>query len=199
VAVVCAGYVAGLGPPWVPGAERSAPVRSRVAAAVTLAAVALVAVWAIWQPLRADRAGSAALASLADGRTADALVQARAAHDRNPLALTPLLDISTIQDAAGDKAGAQRTLEQAVRLQPANPESWRQLAAYQLNSLNQPTPAFAALRAALFLDPKNPSIQAEFLDAYRRLPTRPVTPGAKSPAGGVLGAVERLGRNKPGG
>ena len=193
IALVCAGYVAGLGPPWVPGRDRSAPVRSRAAGAVAAVVVALVAAWAIWQPLRASHAGDAALASLSDGRTADALVQARAAHDRDPLALEPLFDLSTAADAAGDKAGAQRVLEQAVRLQPGNPESWRQLAAYQLNNLNQPTPAFAALRAALFLDPKNPAIQAELLDAYRRLPTRPVQPGAQ-PGKGVLGAIQRLGR-----
>ncbi|MDQ6915449.1 MAG: hypothetical protein M3155_06515, partial [Actinomycetota bacterium] len=139
----------------------------------------------------------AALASLADGRTTDALVQAQAARDRNPLALTPLFDVSAIQDSAGNKAAAQNALEQGVRLQPANPESWRQLAAYQLNNLNQPTPAFAALRAALFLDPKNPAIQAEFLDAYRRLPTRPVGSGPKPK--GVLDQLQRLGRNKSGG
>ena len=93
IALVCAGYVAGLGPPWVPGRDRSAPVRSRAAGAVAAVVVALVAAWAIWQPLRASHAGDAALASLSDGRTADALVQARAAHDRDPLALEPLFDL----------------------------------------------------------------------------------------------------------
>jgi hypothetical protein len=197
IALVAAGYVAGLGPPWVPARDRAAPVRSRLAAGGAVVAIALVAAWAIWQPLRADRAGDAALASLADGRTADALIQARAARDRDPLALEPLFDVSTIEDSAGDKPAAQRALEDAVRLQPANPESWRQLANYQLNTLNQPTPAFVALRAALFLDPKNPAIQAEFLDAYRRLPTRPVRPTPRRR--GLLDRLSRLGRNKPGG
>jgi tetratricopeptide (TPR) repeat protein len=170
------------------------------AAGVALVAVALVAVWAVWQPQRSVSAGDASLASLSDGRVPDALVQARAAHDRDPLALEPLFDLANAQSAAGQRDAAQRTYGEAVRLQPANPESWRQLANYQLNTLNQPSPAFAALRAALFLDPRNPTIQAEFLDAYRRLPRRPVQPGSKRPTG-VLGTIERkLGgrkRNKP--
>src|SRR5204862_3523920 len=136
---------------------------------------------------------------LSDGRTADALLQARAAHDRDPLALEPLFDISEIEDAAGHRDFAQRTLEEAVRLQPANPESWRQLANYQLNTLNQPGPAFAALRAALFLDPQSPAVRAEFLDAYRRLPRQPAKPRAK-PSNPVAGAIRKeLQRNKPSG
>jgi tetratricopeptide (TPR) repeat protein len=201
VALVCAGYVIGLGPPGVPGRERSAPVASRLAAGVTLVLAALVAAWAVWQPQRAAQAGDASLASLSDGRIPDALVQARAAHDRDPLALEPLFDLATVQSAAGQRDAAQRTFSEAVRLQPSNPESWRQLANYQLNTLNQPSPAFAALRAALFLDPRNPTIRSEFLDAFRRLPRQPVQPAARR-TGGVLGAIEKLGtrrRNKPSG
>ena len=198
VALLCAGYAIGLGPPGVSGRERSAAINGRFAAAATLVVVALVAAWAVWQPQRAAQAGDASLASLSDGRAADALVQARAAHDRDPLALEPLFDLASAQDAAGQRAAAQQTYSQAVRLQPSNPESWRQLADYQLNTLNQPSPAFAALRAALFLDPRNPAIQAESLDAYRRLPRRPVQPAAKRP-GGVVGAIEkRLAGRKTG-
>jgi hypothetical protein len=202
VALVCAGYVAGVGPPYVPGREMSAPIRNRLTMAGALVVAGLVAVWALWAPQRSASAGETSLASLSDGRNGDALLQARAAHDRDPLALEPLFDISTIEDAAGHRDLAQRALEEAVRLQPANPESWRQLANYQLNTLNQPIPAFASLRAALFLDPQSPTIRAEFLDAFRRLPRRPVKPGAK-PANPVVGAIERqLGatqRNNPSG
>jgi tetratricopeptide (TPR) repeat protein len=152
----------------------------------------------VWQPQRAAQAGDASLASLSDGRVPDALTQARAAHDRDPLALEPLFDLATAQGAAGQRDAAQRTYAEAVKLQPSNPESWRQLASYQLNTLNQPAPAFAALRAALFLDPRNPSIRAEFLEAFRRLPRRPVRPGAKR-SGDVLRAIQKLGRNKPSG
>jgi tetratricopeptide (TPR) repeat protein len=200
VALVCAGYVAGLGPPYVPGREAASPIQGRLVGAGALVVAGLVALWGVWAPQRSASAGDAALASLSDGRTADALLQAKAAHDRDPLALEPLFDISEIEDAAGHRDLAQRALEEAVRLQPANPESWRQLASYQINTLNQPGPAFAALRAALFLDPQSPAVRGEFLDAFRRLPRQTVKPGAQpaKPANPVVGAIRKeLQRNKP--
>jgi tetratricopeptide (TPR) repeat protein len=165
-----------------------------VAAAALLGAVALTGAWAIWQPLRAEHAGNAALAAVSDGRPADALVQTQAAHDRNPLALRPLFDLSSVQDAAGRKDLAQRALEEAVRTQPANPDSWTQLATYQLNVLAQPTYAFQSARAALFLDPKSPSAQSLFLEAYRRLPRRPVQPAGKAKRNSVLDRLSQLGK-----
>ncbi|MDX6696656.1 MAG: hypothetical protein QOE65_53 [Solirubrobacteraceae bacterium] len=194
VAMACAGYVAGRGPLGVPGPPRARPVEARVATAALVAAIGLAGAWAIWQPLRAERAGDAALAALAEGRPNDALVQAGAAHQRNPLGLRPLFDLSTVQDAAGQKDAAQRSLEQAVRLQPANPDSWTQLATYQLNVLNQPTVAFQSARAALFLDPKSPAAQGLFLDAYRRLPRRPVKPGGPAKRNSVLDRLSKLAK-----
>ena len=193
--LVCAGFVAGRGPLGVPGPPRSRPISGRMASAGLFAAIALAGMWAIWQPLRAERAGDAALAALADGRAPDAAVQARAAHERNPLALRPLFDLSSVEDAAGRRDQAQRALEEAVRLQPANPESWMQLATYQLNTLNQPTVAFQSARAALFLDPKSPAAQSLFLEAYRKLPRRPVKPGEKSSdRNPVLEELSKLGK-----
>ncbi|MDX6671141.1 MAG: hypothetical protein QOI91_1504 [Solirubrobacteraceae bacterium] len=192
--LACAGYVAGRGPLGVPGPERSRPLSGRLSTAALFAAIALAGTWAIWQPLRAERAGDAALVALGDGRAADALVQAQAAHERNPLALRPLFDLSTVQDAAEHKDLAQRALEQAVRLQPANPDSWMQLATYQLNVLQQPTPAFQAARAALFLDPKSVAAQSLFLEAYRRLPRRPVGSGPKAKRNPVLDQLLKLGK-----
>jgi len=200
-ALVCAGFVAGRGPRGVPGPERTRPFGNRFTAAAALMLLALVAAWTIWQPLRADKASDAALASLEAGQPKDALVQAEEAHKRNPLALQPLFDLSTVQDAANRRDLAQKALEEAVRLQPANPASWTQLANYQLNTLQQATPAFQSARAALFLDPKSPAAQALFLDAYRRLPRRPAGSGSgasggqKAGAGKVLGALEQLGKS----
>ena len=157
---------------------------------------AAVAVWAIWQPLRSERASDAALAALDSGRPNDARVQALEAHERDPLALEPLFDLSTIEESAGRRDQAQKALEEAVRLQPANPASWVALATYQLNTLQNATVAFQSARAALFLDPKSPAVQALFLDAYRKLPAKPVNPAqpqaARPGAGEVLGALERL-------
>ncbi len=198
VALVAAGYVAGRGPRGVPGAEHPRPFSNRVVAAAALTVVGLAAAWAIWQPLRSDKADDAALAALDAGAPNDARVEAQEAHKRDPLALRPLFDLATIEDAAGRRDLAQKALEQAVRLQPANPEAWSQLANYQLNTLQQATPAFQSARAALFLDPKSAAAQALFLDAYRRLPRRPVGQGGrrKPNAGKVLGALEKLGSGK---
>jgi tetratricopeptide (TPR) repeat protein len=194
VVLACAGYVAGRGPLGVPGPERGRPLSGRIASAGLLAGIALAGTWAIWQPLRSERASDAALASLGEGRPPDAAVQAQAAHERNPLALRPLFDLASIHDAAGRRTEAQRALEDAVRLQPANPDSWSQLATYQLNVLNQPTVAFQSARAALFLDPKSPATQSLFLDAYRKLPRRPVTPGADANPNPILDELSKLGK-----
>ena len=201
VAVVCAGYVAGRGPRGVPGPERTRPVGNRLATALALAGVALVAVWTIWQPLRSDRASDAALAALEAGQPNDARVEAQEAHKRNPLSLRPLFDLSTIEDAAQRRDLAQKALEEAVRLQPSNPAAWTQLASYQLNVLQQPTPAFQSARAALFLDPKSPAVQGLLLEAYRRLPRKPAnqnSSGGKSATGDVLGALQKLGKQGKG-
>jgi tetratricopeptide (TPR) repeat protein len=201
IAVVCAGFVAGRGPRGVPGPERTRPIGNRVATALALVGVALVAAWTIWQPLRSDQASDAALAALEAGQPNDARVEAQEAHKRNPLALRPLFDLSTIEDAAQRKDLAQKALEEAVRLQPGNPASWSQLANYQLNVLQQPTPAFQSARAALFLDPKSPAAQSLLLDAYRRLPRKPANErsgGGKSAAGDVLGAIEKLNKQEKG-
>ena len=192
--LACAGYVAGRGPLGVPGPERGRPFQGRLGTAALLSAIALAGAWAIWQPLRAEHASDAALAALGEGRAPDAAVQAQAARDRNPLALRPLFDLSTVHDAAGRKDAAQRALEDAVRLQPANPESWTQLATYQLNVLNQPTVAFQSARAALFLDPKSPAAQSLFLEAYRKLPRRPVRPGSTQNRNPVLDQLSKLGK-----
>jgi tetratricopeptide repeat protein len=196
VALVCAGFVAGRGPRGVPGPQRTRPIGNRVAGALALAGVALVAVWTIWQPLRSERASDAALAALDAGRANDARVEAQEAQARDPLALRPLFDLSTIEESAGRRDQAQKALEQAVRLQPANPLAWIQLATYQLNTLQQPTVAFQSARAALFLDAKSPAVQSLFLDAYRKLPRKPVNPAQPNASGpgarDVLGALQKL-------
>jgi cytochrome c-type biogenesis protein CcmH/NrfG len=171
-------------------------VGTRVVVAGSLAAVALATTWAVWQPLRSDRASDAALAALESGRPNDARVEAQAAHQRDPLALRPLLELSTIEDSANRRDQAQKALERGVRLQPANPESWTALATYQLHVLNQPSVAFRSARAALFLDPKSADAQALFLDAYRKLPRRPVKPGDArqgNPGGKIAEQLQQLG------
>ena len=59
-------------------------------------------------------------------------------------------------------------LEQEVRLQPANPEPWLQLAQFELNKLKRPRAALAAIRPAIYLDPRSSETVAVFLAAQRQ-------------------------------
>ena len=173
IVLSAAGFVAGRGPIAAPGAQRSTPVRARLMTAGAIAVIALCASWAIWQPQRAVSASESAQASLGSMRFDDARLQSQTAAKRNPLSVEPLLDLAAVEAYANRPGDAQKALERAVRLQPANAATWTALAAFQLRTLNQPTPAVSALRAALFLDPKSPAVQGLFLEAYRRLPRKP--------------------------
>jgi tetratricopeptide (TPR) repeat protein len=183
IAVVAAGYVAGHGPLGAEGAPRSASVQVRAAAAAIIAIIALVCAWAIWQPQRSAAAVDSSSALLTDNRIPDALLLAKQAVNRDPVAPQPLYQWAQVESRAGQRAFAVRILQQAVRLQPRNPDTWQQLAGFQLNTMNNPSAAFAALRAALQLDPRSPLLRQEFVTAYARLP-RPTlakgSPGAKA-------------------
>ncbi len=172
VALLCAGWVVAQGPlgprpatagpaPW--------PRFARPAAAAALAGLALLAAYATWQPLRAVRAGHDALAQLAAGDAPAARAAAQRARDYDPLSIEPLFELAAIEDAAGRRAAAQHQLQQAVALQPANPEPWRRLAAYALQVRGDPRLAFEALRAAIYLDPRNARAQGDFVEARRTL------------------------------
>jgi cytochrome c-type biogenesis protein CcmH/NrfG len=63
-------------------------------------------------------------------------------------------------------------LEEAVRLQPANPETWQRLAEFELDILDRPQVALTAIRPALYLDPRSSDAVAVFLAAQRRTETQ---------------------------
>jgi len=154
--------------------------------------VALIAAWTIWQPLRSDQAGNAALGALSRNDVAAAYVNVTKARHRNPLSIDPLFDQATIEDSVGRHRAAERLLQQAVRLQPANALTWQRLGEYELNVMQRPRAAVDELRAALFLDPRSPAIQRDFVAATRALttaeqnrrgpPTTGATPIAPRPA-----------------
>jgi len=182
LALIAAGWVAGRGP--LRAADRTDPrsaadplvrrVRSglrepsRAIAAGAVTLIALVAAWTAWQPLRSDDAVQDADASLQRGDIPKARAQAQAARDRNPLSLDPLLTLNAIEYAAGRNFAARRALEDAVRLQPANPQAWLQLAEFELYELKRPAVALQAIRPALYLDPRSADTVAVFLNAKRR-------------------------------
>ena len=155
--------------PWLPAG-----------AAVLVLALALTAGWAAFQPVRAVHAGDAAIERLERGALDAAVSIAQIAHDRNPLSPEPLWELGYIEEQRGRLANAEDALEEAVRLQPANAETWRRLGRFQLSTLNQPADALASFRAAYFLDPRNPASASDFLEASRAN-GRPAAPPPATP------------------
>ena len=104
------------------------------------------------------RAGDVAIERLERGELDAAVSVAQIAHERNPLSPEPLWELAYIEEQRGRLANAQRALEQAVQVQPANAETWRRLGRFQLSDA-QPAGAGAStsFRAAYFLDPRNPA------------------------------------------
>lgn len=142
--------------PWLPAT-----------AALIVVALALAASWTVFQPVRSVHAGDAAIARLETGALAQAAEIAAIAHDRNPLSPEPLWELGYIEEQRGRLPEAERALEEAVRIQPANAETWRRLGRFQLAALDQPADALASFRAAYFLDPRNPASTSDFLAARR--------------------------------
>jgi tetratricopeptide (TPR) repeat protein len=142
--------------------------RPRAAIAAATVLIALVCAWTVWQPLRSDTIGQDAIATLDTGDADAARAKALQARDRNPLSLDPLFELSTIEASAGRKFAARAALEKAVRLQPANPESWQRLAEFELDILKRPAVALTAIRPALYLDPRSSDAVAVFLAAQRQ-------------------------------
>jgi O-antigen ligase len=170
LAVVCAAYVAGHGPPGGLAARRSAPFQTRMAAAAVAAIVALVAAFTVWQPARAESASESSQALLTSNHVADARVLAQSAVNRNPVGIDPLFQWAIVEERARRLAVAEQILERAVRTQKLNPEPWRALGEFQLTALNNPSKAFLALRAARYLDPQNPALANVYAQAYSQLP-----------------------------
>jgi tetratricopeptide (TPR) repeat protein len=196
LALFCAGFLAGRGPlfgePVSP--SRRLPLGARAGAAAATVGVALIAAWMIWQPQRSASATAAAITALGKDHVDSAYADVAKAKNRNPLAVEPLLAQAAIEQSVGRYPAARRALERAVRLQPANAETWRRLGEFDLQVLNQPRPALDELRAALYLDPQSSLIRQQFVAASRLLaqgtaPPAPASttaaPATPAPAGGT--------------
>jgi O-antigen ligase len=190
VALLCGGWLVGRGP----ASERLLPApraalrrrltldRVRAGAAAAVLLLALVGAWQTWQPQRSVAAAFSALDALEarDAGRATALVQT--ARDRNPLSVEPLSDLAAIRTAARDLPGARRALVEAVRMQPANPDTWLRLAEFELYTAHRREAALKAVGPALYLDPRSPVGRQVFLDASRAHPTAAGAP-ANAPDG----------------
>jgi O-Antigen ligase/Tetratricopeptide repeat len=141
------------------------PFRTASAAGVLLLAMAVM--FTTVQPLRAQHAGDVAIARLSAGQYAAAADIARRGARRNPLSPDPWWELAVIRATTNDLDGAERALEEAVKVQPANPEAWRRLGRFRLSALQEPALALPAFRAALYLDPQSPYSQSDVLEATR--------------------------------
>ena len=174
--LLCAAWVAGRGPLDEPPAERvalprggaawrAASGRSRSPGLVL--AAGLAGAWAVWQPQRSVDASDAALEALDAGHLPQALSDAHRAADLDPLSIDPLTTLAAVQVAAHDPAAARATLQRAVRLQPANPQSWLQLGQLELDQ-GHARRALRLLGAAIYLDPQGPIAQAAYAQAQQQ-------------------------------
>ena len=180
VALLAAGWVAGRGPLGAAAPRRvhgsarerlraGLRERPRASSAAVVVLVALVATWTAWQPLRSDAIGQDALITLESGDVDRARAEALTARDHNPLAVEPLFKLGTIEEQAGNRQiQARAAFQQAVRLQPANPEPWIQLANFELRA-GQPQAAVTASRRAVYLDPRSSRPLGVFLDARKQI------------------------------
>ncbi|HEY2768928.1 MAG TPA: O-antigen ligase family protein [Solirubrobacteraceae bacterium] len=155
-ALACAGWLAGRGPLGEPAGRLARRRRlldspGVAAAALGVVAVTLLAAWAIYQPLRSSNAQDAAIQALGNGNAAAAAGDARTAAAADPVAVSPLWELATIENAAGDHPAARAELQQAVDRQPDNAQTWFQLGQFYLQS-DRRAQAVAPLQRAHALD-----------------------------------------------
>lgn len=149
----------------------SAGARNRPAL-VAAAIVGLLAVsfaWSTYQPLRARNTGNEALDLLAANKIDAARQKALEAHDQDPLSIDPLLDLSSVEIAAGHPHAARVALKQAQKIQPENAETWLYLAGFDLDNGDRRR-ALIELGPALYLDPRSTQAVTLLLQARREAP-----------------------------
>jgi O-antigen ligase len=179
-ALLAGGWLAGRGalelPPRIPTRllariRTGIDSRERLTAAVAAIVLAVCAAWAAWQPQRSIDAGDQALAALAatPPKIGTARELGRKAQQRNPVAVDPYFAQSVIETKAGNLPGAERALQKAVQLQPANPSTWISLANFQLSERHNAAAAKRTLAAALYLDPKSFQAIQVLLEINRQL------------------------------
>jgi hypothetical protein len=170
----------------VPATRELAP--TRIAVAVAILAATLVAAWTEWQPQRSVDASEQALVLLSRNPVA-ARAAARAAVDRDPLSAQALFTLSAVDRATGQPTLARASLQEAVRLQPSNPQTWLELGQYDVAS--NPHAAVQELRAAVYLDPDSIPIQNVYVQALRATGTATRASGPLGANGGKSTAAQK--------
>jgi tetratricopeptide (TPR) repeat protein len=158
---------AGAGNPWQRTLAFARRRRFAAGAVLLIAAIALVAVWTAYQPVRSLYASDAAFERADAGSYEPAIKLAREATRRNPLSVDAWFDVATIEQARGQLGAAESALESAVRLEPANAETWRRLGRLRLDAIGKPDQALPAFKAAYALDPQSRVSISDLIEANR--------------------------------
>jgi O-Antigen ligase len=139
----------------------TAPVRAfeRWMAGASLPLLAVLAI-ACTLPLLSDRAAARADALLAQHRTDPALVESDLAISLDPLSTGALLDRATILQLLGRPKDAAADVRRALRLEPANADTWSQAASLQENQWNDLKGACTSAKTAHALSPFTASMAA---------------------------------------
>jgi O-antigen ligase/polysaccharide polymerase Wzy-like membrane protein len=141
------GVLAGL------GADRRA---RRPVTTFGVAAVALGALYSLTAPYASSRLVDSAYEAIADGKTAQAVSDARSARWLNPLSLDPLFARGDAEAARLHDAAALAADRRAVRLQPENSSTWYALGSYEYFT-GRYRAALHDLDRAYGLDPYGPA------------------------------------------
>jgi O-antigen ligase len=229
VALMCAGWLAGRGPlAAIPGGRADVvhagtsvpdgptrrwmwrpgePGLACTALVPIVVVAALLATWTQWQPQRAEEARQEALAQLASNPSA-ASAAAQRAVSRDPLSAEALFTLANVQKVSGQRALARATLTRAVRLQPSNPQSWLELARFDLSN-DHPRLAVSELQAAIYLNPELIAPEAiappygqqeaietynDYIQALRASAQLKSASASRSPAGGAARRATRRAR-----
>ena len=133
----------------------AATVRARTAGLVALTAVTLAAALSVLVPALAEAEVDRSLADLDARRLERAVERADRARLLDPLSRAPLEARALAADAAGDRRAAVAWYEEAVDLQPENPDAWYELGLYHVVATGDQCAAYEALNRSYTLDPKS--------------------------------------------
>ena len=151
--------------------ERTLPFAPAVAGLIV--ALAFTAAWSALQPVRSVNAMDAAQERVELGQLDAAASISEIAHDRNPLAVDPLFQLASIEVARGDVPRAKATLDRALEIEPANPETWRQMGRLRLTAMDDPKGALKAFQYAYYLDPASALSINDVVVASKAAASRP--------------------------
>ncbi len=98
--------------------------------------------------------------ALISSSPAEAAEAAQDAHELNPFSEDALREWALAEELAGNTERARGLYVDATELQPENPDTWRALGTFELDTLEDPAAARRSLTRARELDPQNPDIVA---------------------------------------